>query len=103
MRNLGKGRFVDYGLLHSYLHKWRAGGLTMYALYRSIVDGAESCGVTCSLTYSDIHRSVTGFFCNLVFDIKKAFTCPTHGTSPQWIVSDGKALGPLKRRVKHLK
>ena len=96
--NLGKGRFVDYGMLHSYLQKWQASGLTMYALHRSIVDGAESCGVTCSLTYSDIHRSVTGFFCNLVFDLEKAFTCPTRGTSPKCIVSDGKALGPLKRR-----
>ena len=27
----------------------------------------------------------------------------THGTSPKFIVSDGKALGPLKRKVAHLK
>ena len=98
--NVGKGRFVDYTLLHSYLHKWRASGISMYALYRSIVDGAESCGITCSITYPDIHRAVCGFFCNLVFDVQKAFSCPTHGNSPRWIVADGKALGPLKRRVK---
>ena len=35
-------------------------------------------------------------------DFKKAFTCPTHGNSPKWIVSDGKNVGPLKRRVDHL-
>ena len=100
--NLGRGRFVDYTLLLGYLHKWRASGISMHALYRSIVDCAESCGVSCSLTYSDIHRSVCGFFTNLVFNIEKAFSCPTHGTSPSWIVSDGKSLGPLKRNVKHL-
>ena len=75
----------------------------MYALYRSIVEAAKSCGVTCTLTYSDIHRSVSGFFVNLKFDVEKAFSCPNHGTSPKWIVSDGKAVGPLKRRLKHLK
>ena len=44
-----------------------------------------------------------GFFNDLVFDNEKAFSCPTHGTSPKFIVSDGKALGPLKRKVAHLK
>ena len=77
--------------------------MPMYALYRSIVETADSCGVTCTLTYSDIHRSVSGFFVNLKFDVTKAFSCPNHGTSPKWIVSDGKAVGPLKRRLKHLK
>ena len=100
--NLGLGRFVDYTLLLGYLHKWRVSGISMHGLYRSIVDCAESCGVSCSLTYSDIHRAVSGFFNNLTFDTVKAFSCPTHGTSPRWIVSDGKALGPLKRKVMHL-
>ena len=59
--NLGRGRFVDYSLLLGYLHKWRASGITMYALFRSIVDCAESCGITCSLTCADIHRSICGF------------------------------------------
>ena len=39
---------------------------------------------------------------NLKFDLTRAFSCPRHGTSPTWIVSDGKALGPLKKRVAHL-
>ena len=71
-------------------------------MYRSIVDLAESSGITCDLTYKDIHRSVCGFFSNLTFNVEKAFSCPTHGTSPKWMVADGKALGPLKRRVNHL-
>ena len=100
--NLGLGRFCCYTLLLSYLHKWRTSGIAMYAMYRSIVDLAESSGITCDLTYKDIHRSVCGFFSNLTFNVEKAFSCPTHGTSPKWMVADGKALGPLKRRVNHL-
>jgi hypothetical protein len=30
--NLGKGRFMDYTVLHSYLHRWRACGMSMHAL-----------------------------------------------------------------------
>ena len=44
--NLGKGRFVDYSLLLSYLHKWRSSGISMYALHQSIWDVVQSCGVT---------------------------------------------------------
>ena len=100
--NLGHGRFIDYTLLLGYLHKWRVSGISMHALYKSIVDCAESCGVACSLTYADVHRGVCGFFINLKFNIQTAFSCPDHGSTPSWIVADGKALGPLKKRVKHL-
>ena len=37
------------------------------------------------------------------FEVEQAFSCPDHGTSPTYIVSDGKALGPLKSKVAHLK
>ena len=100
--NLGGGRVVDYSVLLGYLHKWRGSGISMYALFKSILDCAQSCGVSCSLKYYEVHKSICGFFTNLEFDIKKAFSCPTHGTSPPWLVADGKALGPLKKRVKHL-
>ena len=100
--NLGHGRFVDYTLLLGYLQKWRGSGISMHALFRSITDCMDSCGVSSSLTYSDLHRSICGFFVNLKFDLTRAFSCPRHGTSPTWIVSDGKALGPLKKRVAHL-
>ena len=100
--HLVKGRFVDYTLLQGYLHKWTASGISIQALYKSIVSGADSCGLSSSLSYSDLHRAVCGFFCLLVFDNSKAFSCPKHKTSPKFIVSDGKALGPLKSRCKHL-
>ena len=101
--NLGNGRFVDYTLLLGYVHKWRTSGMPMFAYFKSISDCAKSCGVSSTLTYKDIQRSICGFFANLKFDDQKAFSCPTHGTSPQWIVADGKNVGPLKRRVSHLK
>ena len=100
--HLGRGRCVDFTLLVSYLHKWRGTGMSIYGLYRSLIDAAESCGITSSLKYADLHKSVCGFFCNLQFDTAVAFSCPCHGTSPHWVVADGKALGPLKRRVEHL-
>ena len=100
--NLGLGRFCCYSMLLSYLHKWRTSGIAMYAMFKSIRDLSESSGITCDLTYQDIHRSVCGFFSNLTFNVEKAFACPTHGTAPKWMVADGKALGPLKRRVNHL-
>ena len=71
--NVGQGRYVDYTLLMGYLHKWRGAGLTMYGLFRSIKDCAQSCGVSCSLAYADIHRSICGFMTNLSFDTQKAF------------------------------
>ena len=97
--NLGQGRFVDYTVLLDYLHKWVQSGLTIYALWKSYRTKALTCGLSFTLTYNDLHRSMTGFMNNLDMDFKKAFTCPTHGNSPVWVVSDGKRLGPLKRHV----
>ena len=50
------------------------------ALHRvkSIQDNAESFGVSCSLTYDDLHRASVGFSRNLQFDLKTAFSCPKH-------------------------
>ena len=101
--NLGQGRFIDFTLLFSYLQKWINSGLKIYALWKSILNLALSCGISCTLTYDDLHRSVCGFMNNLDIDFKRAFSCPTHGSSPTWVVSDGKNVGPLKRRVGHLK
>ena len=101
--HLGYGKMVDYAVLLSYLHKWRLSGISIQAMYRSIVEVSKLSGQTISFTYSDLRRSVMGFFCNLKLDWVKAFSCPHHGTSPKWIVADGKALGPLKRNLSHLK
>ena len=101
--NLGQGRFVDYTFLYSYLQKWVNSGLKIFALWKSVRDSSLFAGISCTLTYKDLHRSICGFFNNLEIDFKTAFSCPVHGVSPKWIVSDGKNLGPLKRRVEHLK
>ena len=103
MWNLGQGRFVNFTLLHTYLHKWIDSGLKIFAMWKSITNGALSAGLSCSLQYNDLHRSICGFMSNLDLDFKAAFSCPTHGNSPVWIVSDGKNMGPLKKRVDHLK
>ena len=68
----------------------------------SITNTFLSCGISCSLTYSDLHRYITGFMNNLDMDFEKAFSCPTHGNSPTWVVSDRKNVGPLQKRVDHL-
>ena len=101
--NLGKGRFIDFTLLHTYVQKWVNSGLKIFALWKSIFNTALSCGISCTLQYDDLHRSICGFMNNLEMDFKEAFSCPTHGSSPAWVVSDGKNMGPLKRRVDHLK
>ena len=101
--NLGQGRFVCFTLLHSYLQKWANTGMKIFALWKSITNSAVSAGISSTLQYADLHRSICGFINNLKMDWKKVFSCPTHGNSPPWIVSDGKNMGPLKRRVDHLK
>ena len=101
--NIGQGRCVDFTLLFSYLHKWVHSGIKIYAMWKSIVYSASSSGISCTLEYNDLHRSVTGFVNNLNIDFERAYSCPNHGTSPKWLVSDGKNVGPLKIRVNHLK
>ena len=78
-------------------------GIKIYAMWKSIVYSASSSGISCTLEYNDLHRSVTGFVNNLNIDFERAYSCPNHGTSPKWLVSDGKNVGPLKIRVNHLK
>ena len=101
--NLGQARFVDASVHFSYLQKWVNSGIKIFAFWKSIKNNAVFSGLSCSLTYDDLHRSICGFMNNLGIDFKKAFSCPKHGSSPPWIVSDGKNVGPLKRRVNHLK
>ena len=100
--NLGGGRYVNYTLLFQYLHLWKNDGLSIHAMHKSILEMSSACGITSSLTYNDLHRAVTGFFVCLGFDEKIAFECPSHGSSPPWINTDGKCTGPAKRRVKHI-
>ena len=97
--NLGRGRFINYTLLNSYIHIWKNDGLPIYALHKSIIEMCLSSGITSTLSYNDLHRSICGFFVNLSFDDKVAFQCPKHGSSPVWINTDGKCTGPLKKHV----
>ena len=101
--NLGSGRIVNYTLLHQYLHLWKNDGLSIHAFFKSISEMSASAGLSSSLLYDDIHRSICGFFFVLSFDESKAFQCPKHGSSPVWLNTDGKCLGPTKKRVKGLK
>ena len=100
--NLGSGRFINYTVLNLYLHLWKNNGLSMMAMQKSIVEMSISAGLKSSLTYDDVHRAISGFFMCLSFDEDVAFKCPTHGNSPEWINTDGKCTGPLRRRVQNV-
>ena len=100
--HLGSGRFVDYTLLHLHLHRMRTNGIGTYAEYKSMKDALDSLGISSSLTYHDLHRAICGFFRKLKFNENIAFSCPTHGTTPRFLNTDGKNMGPTKRKVKHL-
>ena len=100
--NLGGGRFVNYTLLTQYLHLWKCDGISIQAMFKSIKEMASSSGIPCTMSYLDFHRAITGFFVCLSFDEKIAFECPLHGSSPEWINTDGKCTGPASRRVKDI-
>ena len=100
--NLGSGRFVNYTLLSQYLHLWICDGMSMLAMFKSIKDMSSSSGIPSSMTYQDFHRATTGIFSCLSSDEKIAFECPEHGSSPEWINTDGKCTGPATRRVKNI-
>ena len=100
--HLGKGKFVNYCLLIHYLHLWVNDGTPKFALFRTIQDNANAHGITSTMTYHDLHRSIVGFFRQLDYDEKKAFSCPKHGNTPRWMNTDGKYLGPTKKKCKHL-
>ena len=51
------------------------------------------------MTYQDLNKAICGFNSVLRFDDAKVFSCPSCGTSPKYIVADGKSDGPVKRKV----
>ena len=99
---LGKGKFINYSVPVNLHHNFVNGRLSIHAQFESIQDNAESFGVSCSLSYDDLHGASVGFSWNLQFDLKTAFSCPKHGVKPKWIVADGKNLGPTKRKCKDM-
>ena len=82
--NLGGGRFIEFGLLYSAIHKFAEDGTTMFALWKSIRNTTLSSGMSCTLTYNDIHRAVTGYVNNIDADWKTLFSCPVEGSSPSF-------------------
>ena len=100
--HLGFGKFVDYTLLHLHLHRMREAGMGTYADYKSINASLASAGISSTLTYKDLHCAVCGFYRKLKFDEHRVFSCPDHGTTPRFLNTDGKNLGPTKRKVKHI-
>ena len=69
-------------------------------LYRSRNQSLHALGTKSSLTYQDLNKAICGFFSVIRFDDAKVFSCPSCGTSPKYIVADGKSDGPVKRKVR---
>ena len=98
--NLGNGKFICYTFLHSSIHKMTT-GMAMNAIVSSRQDTLSSLGLQTSLTVKDFNRSVTGF-AKLMRFRKEDFLCDNCGETPEYIVCDGKSVGPAKRKVEHL-
>ena len=64
----------------------------------------NSVGIKSTLTQKDFTRATNGFISKIKFHVDiKTFSCPNCGTSPKYLVADGKEDGPSKRKVSHLK
>ena len=74
----------------------------MHALFQSRSQSLRSLGINSTLTYQDLNKSICGFFSVIRFNDSEVFSCPACGLSPKYLVADGKADGPVKRRVDHL-
>ena len=73
----------------------------MNAIYSSRSTTFSSLGVTTSLTVKDLTKAITGFATMLKFR-NEDFKCNNCGDTPDYIVCDGKSIGPAKRKVNHL-
>ena len=100
MWNLGSRKFICYTFLHSAIHKL-VSGTAINSIYSSRATTFSPLGVTTSLTVQDLTRAVTGFAAMLKFR-KEDFVCDKCGDTPEYIVCDGKSIGPAKRKVNHL-
>jgi hypothetical protein len=73
--------------------------LTKTTLHRSRNQSLHALGTKSFLTYQDLNKAICGFFSVIRFNDAEVFTCPSCGTSPKYIVADGKSDGPVKRKV----
>ena len=102
--HVGKGEMMDYMFLSCFMHNMRSNGTSKNGLYRSRCERLNSIGVKTSLTLKNFNRAANGFISQIEFHNElKAFSCPKCGTSPNYLVADGKSDGPTKRKVEHLK
>ena len=62
---------------------------------------AVSLGFQSSLTIKDLTRAITGFAKMMKFR-KEDFLCSSCGDTPEYIVCDGKSVGPAKQKVNNL-
>ena len=82
----------------------RTNGISKSGLLSARKERLNSIGVKTTLTQQDFTRACSGFVSKLVFhpDLK-AFSCPKCGTTPKYLVADGKSNGPTKRKIEHIK
>ena len=69
------------------------------SLLRSRNQSLHALGTSSALTYQDLNKAICGFNSVIRFDDAKVFSCPSCGSSPKYIVADGKSDGPVKRKV----
>ena len=98
--NLGNGRFLDYHfLLGSFQLFCEGTSLTSQVASRDkTVKGMRGTSV---LTVKDLDRGFTGFCYNMALSAED-FTCKKCGETPEYLILDGKQLGPGKKEVEHL-
>ena len=99
--NLGSGKFVDYLFLHNHLLRMVSSGIAMNAAVLARQSALTNCGLDSTLSYNQFVRACTGYV-HMVNFASNTFLCPNCGTSPKYIVCDGKTDGPTKRKVDHL-
>ena len=99
--NMGSGHLLDYLYLHNHLHKKVTSGNAMNASFNARKTALSSIGLKSSLSYPIFLRACTGFAQMIRFR-KEDFLCSSCGDSLPYIVCDGKAEGPSKRKVSHL-
>ena len=100
---VGSGSFVCYLTLNKWLLSHMRSGVTARSYLNTISDNCKTTGRKSSLKYDKWLEACDGFKANLEIDFDEAFTCIRCNNSPQYITCDGKALAPLKRKLKPLK
>ena len=100
--NLGNGRFLDYAFLLAVFHDFNEGmSLTSRVESRVRTIKGKGTGRTSVLTVKDLDRGYVGFCFNMELE-REDFMCEECGPTPEYLILDGKQLGPGKKDVEHL-